>query len=822
MEAGTQNGFGARLRRHREAAGLSQERLAERAGISANAVGALERGERTRPYPDTVRRLADALGLDDAQRTELAHAVRDGDREQDRGASAPARAVLPGEPTPLIGRDGEIAQLRELLREPGSRILTLVGPGGAGKTRLALRLAHLTAAEQPDDVVWVELAPVADPGLVIATIARAVGLDASGPDAGEAVLGSWFRNRRSLLVLDNVEHVLDAVPGLLRLLDACPGLQSVATSRSPLGVRGEREFPVPPLAVPPADPRALEGDPVDYAAVQLFVWQARQRNPDFALTADRAAAIGAICRRLDGLPLALELVAARTRLLEPEELLGRLDNLMPLLVGGARDLPERQRTMRAAIAWSEELLAPEEGALFRRMSVFASGATLEAVAAVSDDDPPAAEEVLELLEALAGQSLITVSRGGDATRYGMLEPIRQFARERLAHAAEDESTRRRHARYFCDLAERAAQELEGRSDQALWADRLERELDDLRAALDWTERTPDGAATGLRLATALWRFWEMRWLVDEGLARLATALARTDGLAPTMRANALTAAGNLARDAADYERATAYHEECYRIRRNLGLVREVAVSLNNLGVIARDQGNAVRTRTLCQESLELFRRAGDQHGSAIALISLGLAAGRLDDSATARSCLEESLALFRAEGDLWHTAWVSIYLADQLVRDHDIEAARSLAHEGLRLHRQTRDAWGVAAALTALGKADEAEGMLSSAGRRLIEALEAAAEARVERAIPTGLDDLAEVLLRSGEPHRAARLAGAAHALRGAGRRGRAPAPPPDQDALGQALRAEELRHAWAEGEQLSRDDALREAAQAVDAIDDR
>ena len=818
MGAGRQDTFGERLRRHREAAGLSQERLAERAGISANAVGALERGERTRPYPDTVRRLADALGLDDAARASLADTLSDGSRTAPARGSGLERAELPREPTPLIGRDEEIQELRRLIREADTRVLTLIGPGGAGKTRLALRLAHLLTHEYPDGVTWVELAPLADSALVTATIVRALGLDASGPDAAEAALRSWLRDRRSLLVLDNVEHVLDAVPGLLRLLDGCPGIRLLATSRSPLGVRGEREFTVPPLAVPPADPRVIDRDPGDYAAVRLFVWQARQRDPDFALTADRAAAIGAICRRLDGLPLALELVAARTRLLEPEQLLGRLDHLMPLLVGGARDLPERQRTMRAAIAWSEELLTLPERALFRRMAVFAGGATLEAVVAVSEEHA-VETDVLDLLDALAGQSLVTVTHEADATRYGMLEPIRQFARERLESAGEDASARRRHGLFYCDLAERASRGIEGRSEQARWVERLESELDNLRAALDWTEHAPDGAETGLRLATALWRFWEMRWRIDEGRARLATALVRREPQERVLRANALSAAGNLARDAGAYDQATAYHEECLRLRRELGDDRALAVSLNNLGVIARDRGNAVRTRKLCEQSLELFQRAGDQHGAAIALISLGLAAGLQGDVATARSHLEESLAIFRAESDRWHTAWVSIYLADQLVRAHDLGPARSLAAEGLQLHRQTGDAWGVAAALTVLAKADQIEGALSSAGLLLLDALETAVEGRVERAIPTALDDIAGVLLESGAAERAARLAGAADAWRTMGRLRPPPPRAAGDQAVAHALRADDLSAFWIEGAQLSRDEVLRETAAAVRAI---
>ena len=820
MVAGSQDSFAEMLRRHRETAGFSQEHLAERAGISANAVGALERGERTRPYPDTVRRLAEALNLDEDERAALAASVRDG------AASAPRRAddrrpPLPSEPTPLFGRDAELDDLRRLLDAPDVRVLTLLGPGGAGKTRLALRLAHDVEPRHPDGVRWVELAPLADPGLVTATIVRALGLEESGADAAEGALRAWARDRRALLVLDNVEHVLDAMTDVLRALDAAPGIRLLATSRAPFGVRGEREFPVPPLAAPPADPRELDRDTSAYPAVELFVWQARRHDPGFHLTADRAAAVGAIARRLDGLPLALELVAARTRLLEPEELLGRVDHLMPLLVGGARDLPERQRTMRAAIAWSEDLLTPRERELFRRLAVFAGGATLEAVAAVAGGDAGADADVLDLLDALAAQSLVTVRRGGDSTRFGMLEPIRQFALARLAEAGEEDDVRRRHARWFRGLAERAAREIEGRAGQTAWADRLESDLDNLRAALDWAQRAPDGADTALALTTSLWRFWEMRWRIDEGLTRLAAALARSDDQPAALRAGALNAAGNLARDAGRYRLAAAYHEECLQLRRELGDARGIAASLNNLGVIARDHGDAERTRALCTESLELYRQAGDRHGSAIALISLGMAAGQLSELDVARTCLQESLDLFRAEGDEWHTAWVSIYLADILVAAEDAETGRMLAAEGVDAHRRTHDAWGVAAGLSVLARADRAGGDLAAAAHQLREALTVAVDGGVERAVPAVLDDLADLVRQGGDRRRAARLAGAAAAWRERARLLFVPRPAGEAARLA-ALRAGAGLDAWAEGAALSHSETLREAADAADAISAR
>ena len=813
MVAERQESFGAQLRRHREAAGFSQEQLAERAGLSANAVGALERSERTRPFPDTVRRLADALGLADADRRALAAARPGRGRPAPRKVAAPATAAPPTEPTPLIGRADDVTALQRLLSDRDNRLVTLVGPGGVGKTRLALHLAHAVVADDyPDGVVWVDLAPLANAGLVLATIGQTVAApDVAHGDAAAAVY-HWFRDRHALLVLDNVEHLLDAVPDVARLLSACPRLQVLATSRSPVRVRGEQEYPVLPLESPPARPGADPRDAASFPAVRLLVWHARHRDPAFALAAEDAGHVAAICRRVDGLPLALELVAARLRVLTPAELDARLDRLLPLLVGGARDLPPRQRTMRAAVAWSEELLHPAERALFRRLAVFAGGWTLEAAEAVGAASAAETHSVLDRLDALTEQSLVTVAHGRDGTRYGMLEPVRQYALERLHEAGEEPAVRRRHADHLLALAERAAAGIEGRPGQAAWIGRLEREQDNVRAALAWCEQADDGAATGLRLATALWRFWEMRWRVEEGGRWLAGALARSDGLPADVRANALNAAGNLAGDGGQYERATAYHEECLAIRRRLGDVRGIAVSLNNLGVVARNRGDAERTRALCEESLALFRQAGDRHGAAIALISLGVAAALVDDLEGARARYEESLGLFRAEGDDWHSAWVLTYLAEVTVRTREVASARALAEEALALHRRSGDASGIASALGVLGRVDQSEGALVVAAERFAEALRHVVQAPVERAVPACLEDLAGVLLASGHIEAAARLAGAAAALRGAGSPTRVPFDPHRAAAV-DALRTVAGGVPWRDGRLLARDRVLSDAA---------
>ena len=819
-----QESFGERLRRYREAAGYSQEHLAERAGISANAVGALERGERRHPYPDTVRRLAEALSLDERARLELVSTLRQGSavtEPRSDGLSVASLAGIPGEPTPFIGREHQIADLRRLVVSEDSRLVTLVGPGGVGKTRLALHVARLES-ERYDAVVWVELAPLTDPQLVLATIARTVGLEDPVRGDHADVLRDWVGDRRVLLVLDNLEHLLDAVPDLARLMATCPRLHLLTTSRAPLRARGEREFPVPPLDLPPAESSGDRQDPAAFDAVRFFVWQARQRDPDFDLTGEHTPVVAEICRRLEGLPLALELVAARSNVLSPGEMLERVNQLMPLLVGGARDLPERQRTMRAAIAWSENLLGPDERTLFRRVAVFAGGWTLGAAEAVAAEGADEVPTILDRLDALAAQSLVTVTHGSDVTRYGMLEPVRQYALEALADAGSMDAARRRHARYFTSLAERAAVEIEGRSGQAAWMERLEREQDNLRAALAWSAEADDGAETGLRLGTALWRFWEKRWRVAEGDRWLAGALARSEGLPPALRANALNAAGNLARDLVDYQRATAHHEECLAIRRELGIPRGIASSLNNLGVIARDQGASERTLALCGESLELFREAGDRHGAAIALISLGAAAAQQGNLERARSDYEESLALFREEGDHWHTAWVLTYLALLMVRIGDLAAARSLADDGLAMHRSAGEAWGMATALGALGRADQAEASLARAAGRFAEAVRIAAEARVERAVPSCLDDLAGVLLAAGDPTRAARLAGAADAWRTDRNLGRVPLQDQSGAAALDALRTGSEAAAWREGRGLSRDQVLAEAAEVPETIGSR
>ena len=594
--------FGGVLRRERLAAGLTQEALAERAGLGVRTVQGLEEGE-ARPREATVRCLAQALALAGAPRARFEAAAvlaQPAPRRPARAlrlVRAPAPAVgppgrgpgarptnLPLPRTSFVGREDEVAALTRLLAPAGAgpRLVTLTGPGGGGKTRLALEAAAgrpdaagppgggLGGGPYPDGVWLVELAPLADGALVPrAALAAVGGREGPGRPPLDALV-EHLRPRAALLVLDNCEHLLEACAALAdALLEACPGVRLLATSRAPLGVAGEAAWPVPPLPVParPETGAAAPGPPPDpaalarFAAVRLFVDRAAAVRPGFALTAANAAAVAAICARLDGLPLALELAAARVRVLPPEQLLGRLDDRFRLLTGGGRGAPPRQQTLRDTVEWSHALLSAPERVLFRRLAVFAGGWTLEAAEAVGSGAGVSAADVLDGLTRLVDQSLVVADAAADGTaRFVLPETLRQYAQERLAASGEAAAVRSRHAAYYLALAEASRPPFAEHHDRA-WLARLEREHDNLRAALAWTR--PGGGAperqgepeTGPRLAAALWRFWWQRGHFTEGLGWLERMLSAPAG--PAARARVLGGAGVLALYQ-DPARAAAY------------------------------------------------------------------------------------------------------------------------------------------------------------------------------------------------------------------------------------------------------------------------
>ena len=550
--------FGVLLKEMRLAVGLTQEALAERSGVGARSIQDLERGI-SRPQQATLQRLVVALRLSEQDQRRLRalgvprprRSAAPSDEAQAPAAAA-THTIVPVPLAPLIGRERELAAVLDLLRQHHVRLLSLTGPGGVGKTHLALVAARALLAHFPDGVRVVMLAPLGDPGLVTGAIAQVLGLrETSGLPVPEQLI-DHLQSKRLLLVLDNFEHLLPAAPLLAELLMACPHLCVLTTSRAPLRLRGEQEVSVPPLALPgdPAHLPALE-TLAEVASVELFVQRARSVLPTFQLTRANATAVAGICRRLDGLPLAIELAAARVKLVAPAALLDRLARRLPLLTGGAADAPERHQTMRATIAWSYDLLQRGEQALLRRLAVFAGGCTLPAAEAVCDVGDELAGDLLSWLGALVHQSLLQVGGTDEEPRFSMLEVVREYAQEQLTAAGEHPMARRSHLVWCVALAEAAASRLSG-PERSQWIERLKMEYANLQAALDWSAEAEP--ALGLQLTAALGKYWYAQGLPREGRNWLERMLAAAvdSGAALPIRASALHGASVLAQEMGDY------------------------------------------------------------------------------------------------------------------------------------------------------------------------------------------------------------------------------------------------------------------------------
>ena len=779
---GAHQAVGDLLRRYREIAGLSQEALAERAGLSPRGLLYLERGMR-RPYPATLRRLADALSLTAQERDALTQAIRHthaaapsaaddtavphADHQVAGPAAAPSIGPshnLPASLSSFIGREQAWARVHTLL--VSHRLVTLVGAGGVGKTRLALAVAEGILDDHPDGVWLVELAPLADPTLVPGAVAQALRLhEEPGRPVLEA-LCDHCNGKRMLLVLDNCEHLLPACTALVgALLRAAPEPRILATSREALGVAGERHYRVPSLSVP--DPRHLPSPELagTYEAVRLFVARAQERRDTFALSSTNARAVAEICARLDGIPLAIELAAARVSALGVEGLASRLDDRFRLLTGGARDALPRQRTLRATLDWSYDLLTVQEQLVLDRLSVCAGGCTLAAAEVVCAGEGVEGWEVLDLLGALVGKSLVQAEeRDGGEVRHGLLETVRQYGQQRLAASGRAGAVRDRHLAHFLALAEEAEPALKG-ADQATWIDRLEAEHDNLRAALGWA-REAGAAEVGLRLAGALWRFWLMRGHFHEGRAWLEGALAGAEGAAPNARAEALQGAGVLAAEQGDYGRAAASFTGSLALRREMGDRRGSARTLSNLGIVAYEQGEYGRAAALHEEALVLCRELGDKRGLALALGNLGLVVLEQGEYERAAALQEESLALDRELGDTHSIGVALCNLGWAVLEQGEYGRAAALFTESLALCRELGNTYGSATALSNLGLVALEQGDHGRAMALHEEALALCRTLGDRRGNAIALGNLGLVALEQGDHGRAAALLKESLALR--------------------------------------------------------
>ncbi|HEV8355126.1 MAG TPA: tetratricopeptide repeat protein [bacterium] len=644
-----------------------------------------------------------------------------------------------------------MATVRRLLME--RPLVTITGPGGSGKTRLAAEVAVAVLSDYPDGVWWVELAPLAEGTLIPRTIAAALGIREQPGKSVATSIAAHLLPRTTLLVLDNCEHVVTSVAELAeQLLRTCPGLRILTTSREALAVQGEAAFPLVPLSTP--DPRrtAAVDELAAFEAVELFVHRARDANPGFALSVDNAAAVAYLVHRLDGLPLAIELAAARVRALTVQEIAQRMESRLQLLTGGIRTALPRHQTLRAALDWSNDLLSDPERVLFRRLAVFAGGASLEAIETVCADGNAAAD----LLAQLVGKSLVIADHG----RFRMLEIIKEYARESLIASSEAEFVRTRHRNYFLGLAERAAAELRG-PQQAGWVARLDADHDNLLIALEWSLAAAE-ADDLMRMAAALWRFWNVRGFWREGQEWLERALSLGSGTAPA-RAQAAFGAGVLAWYRHDYPKAEKLLEESRRLAEAQGDLHLTADALRQLALAASSQQDHDRARELAEASLQMFERLGDKWGiAAVSRLlgyhtrgSVGLHQTDRIDLSRAAAYIERSLALARELNDLRGIGWSLDGLANIAIDRKDFDRAIAQAKEALVLLEDTGDRFGVAAVFGLLARAHGGLGDASRAREFADLALKAAREIGDPVLIAFDLALRAAVLLDAGDTEEA-------------------------------------------------------------------
>jgi predicted ATPase/class 3 adenylate cyclase/Tfp pilus assembly protein PilF len=676
------------------------------------------------------------------------------------------RNNLPLQPTPLIGREKEVSEVCDLLGAKATRLLTLTGPGGTGKTRLALQAAADLLEDFPDGTFFVPLATLTEAELFFSAIAETLGVRETGEQPLFESLKDYLQERRLLLVLDNFEQVLGAAPAVTELLAVAPALKVLVTSRAPLGLYGEHEFPVPPLTLPDLkSPPPLERL-TQYEAVGLFVERARAVKPDFKVTNESAPALAEICVRLDGLPLAIELAAARIKMLPPRAMLQRLGSRLKLLTGGARDLPKRQRTLRATIEWSFALLDAGEQLLFGRLAVFSGGRTIEAIEAICDAQGDLPVDAFEGVSSLLDKSLLRQEEGrGGEPRFVMLETVHEFAREKLGQSAEAEQIKRAHAEYFLTLAEESYPELK-RANQLQWLERLEAEHDNMRAALSWTLERKE-VEVALRLGGALWEFWSMRGYQSEGRGWLEEALAMDGRGSPEVRAMALAGVGALAEDQGDLDRAQEACEEGLELlEHEARKASEAKLNLLvSLGWVAREREEHEQATELYEEGLALSREMSDTWWLATFLLYLAIVPHYLGDSERATELTEESMDLFREQGDKNSLAWCLINLGMMVYSQGDLGRAAQFTEEAVALFRELGARADVSIGLYNLGWIALLQNDLSRAADIYKESLTLSWDAGMNPLVQMTLEGLACLAGAKGEAERAVRLWGAAQSI---------------------------------------------------------
>ena len=791
--------FGLWVKQRRKELDLTQEELSLRVGCSLVLIQKIEAGQR-RPSKQIAELLAQHLVVPVGDRPDFVRFARARTTKPLAGASAPWRTLrrqftnLPAQPNPLFGREEAVEAIRQRLLQEPVRLLTLVGPPGIGKTRLGIAAATQLAADYEHGVVFISLAAFTDPNQVVTGLAKALAIKEAGGTTLFERLKLELADKRILLLLDNFEQVIPAAPLVADLLAACPWLQILATSRVPLHIRAERQFHVSPLGLAPLTPFPDLQTLLGYPAEALFVDRARAAWPDFAVTPENAAAIAQICTRLDGLPLAIELVAVRAGQVQPAILLTQLVDRMGLLTAGPRDLPARQQTLRRAIDWSYDLLQPDEQVLFARLAVFVGGCTSDMAEFVCGNGTTLS--VHAALEGLVDQSLV-LRREHEVVgpRFIMLETIRAYALERLEKSGEAEAIQKRHSACLLDLVERAE------IPQPVWLDRLDEEHDNLRAALQRAQTGGD-ASTGLRLAAYLWRFWLLRGYLSEGLARLKAALelekAHSDLALTLPRAEALIGVGWLLRDVSDFVQAQKYFNASLALYQQLNDRAGLAHALYSVGYIQFLIGDSSQGIRVIEESLALYRALNDGKGLSLTLFMLGRIAVACGDYPKAAACLEECLRLEQAYGESYGVARImssqgelAIYqgkheLAATLLAESQtlleklgerqlcawlltkrgelafrlgcLTEARTFLKRGIDLAREMGYRWNEAYSLTYLGLVSLFEGDPQRAQALCEESLTLFRELESEGDVAQTRKDLARVVLAGGEITRAADL----------------------------------------------------------------